>query len=75
LHHPTFAGAVAAVLLHIRDQTGQLPHVYFTWSEDHPLSQLIQFFLLGVGEVTVRTASSCGVPNRIRPAGPTVHVS
>jgi hypothetical protein len=52
---PDVAGAVAAVLLPIRDQTGQLPRVYFTWTEDHPLAQLIRFLVLGVGEVTLRT--------------------
>ena len=44
------------MLLHIRDQTGQLPQIYFTWTDDHPLAQLIRFLVWGgVGEVPVRT--------------------
>jgi hypothetical protein len=43
--------AIAALLLHMRDSTGLVPHVYFSWSEGKPLPQLVRYFLLGAGDV------------------------
>ncbi|HEY7062830.1 MAG TPA: amino acid transporter [Chloroflexota bacterium] len=43
--------AIAALLLFIRDQTGQIPNVYFTWSEESPLRQLVRFLLFGEGDI------------------------
>jgi hypothetical protein len=43
--------AIAAVLLHIRDLTGQLPHIYFDWTEGNPVAHLLRFLILGSGEV------------------------
>ncbi len=42
--------ALAAVLLHIRDVTGKLPHCYFTWAEGNPLAYVLRFILLGQGD-------------------------
>ena len=33
---PAIPNAIAALLLHIRDTTGHLPHVYFGWTEGQP---------------------------------------
>ncbi|MGX2993873.1 amino acid transporter [Streptomyces sp. JNUCC 64] len=43
--------SVAAVLLALRDRTGRVPHVYFDWTEGHPVPQLLAFLVFGVGEV------------------------
>ncbi len=43
--------AIAALLLHLRDTTGKLPHVYFTWGEENPIKFLIRFILFGRGDV------------------------
>lgn len=43
--------AIAALLLFIRDQTGQIPAVYFAWSEHPPLPQLVRFLLFGEGDI------------------------
>ncbi len=43
--------AIAALLLHLRDITGERPHVYFEWSEGNPLLNLLRFLFVGVGEV------------------------
>src|SRR2546428_3005288 len=32
---------IAAVLLHLRDLTGDIPHAYFSWSEKDPLSEIV----------------------------------
>ncbi|MEV6674746.1 amino acid transporter [Streptomyces sp. NPDC051162] len=42
---------IAAVLLELRDRTGQVPHAYFNWTEGHPLSHLLRFLVFGDGEV------------------------
>ena len=33
---PAIPNAIAALLLHIRDRTGKIPHVYFGWTEGNP---------------------------------------
>ena len=43
--------AIAAVLLHIRDLTGQRPHIYFDWTEGNPVTNLLRFLFFGSGEV------------------------
>ncbi|MCW2810341.1 MAG: amino acid transporter [Friedmanniella sp.] len=47
----TVPNALAALLLHIRDETGHRPHIYFEWTEGHPLANLGSFLIGGVGEV------------------------
>ncbi|WP_327313429.1 amino acid transporter [Streptomyces sp. NBC_01235] len=48
---PTVPNSIAAVLLALRDRTGQVPHAYFSWTEGNPVSQLIRFLVFGDGEV------------------------
>lgn len=47
--------AIAALLLHIRDLTGVLPHAYFGWTEGNPIQYLTRFILFGEGDVPVVT--------------------
>ncbi|MFI5801507.1 amino acid transporter [Streptomyces sp. NPDC051561] len=42
---------IAAVLMVLRDRTGQVPHAYFNWTEGHPLGHLLRFLVFGDGEV------------------------
>jgi hypothetical protein len=42
--------AIAALLLYIRDQTGQPPHAYFGWTEGNPIVYLMKFLALGEGD-------------------------
>jgi hypothetical protein len=47
---PAIPNAIAALLLHIRDQTGQIPHVYFGWTEGNPITYLLKFLAFGEGD-------------------------
>lgn len=43
--------AIAAIALHIRNMTGQRPHVYFGWTEGNPLKHLANYILFGEGDI------------------------
>ena len=47
---PAIPNAIAALLLHIRDRTGKMPHVYFGWTEGNPVAYLLKFLELGEGD-------------------------
>lgn len=47
---PAIPNAIAALLLNIRDQTGQIPHVYFGWTEGNPITYLLKFLAFGEGD-------------------------
>ncbi|WP_202494777.1 amino acid transporter [Streptomyces sp. SID4982] len=47
---PTVPNTIAAVLLALRDRTGQVPHVYFNWTEGNPVGHLVKFLVFGNGE-------------------------
>ena len=51
LESASVANAIAAVLLHIRDQTGMRPHVYFAWIEGNPVTALLRYLFFGGGDV------------------------
>jgi hypothetical protein len=48
---PSVPNAIAAILLHLRDSTGKLPHAYFKWIEGNPVSHMFRFLFLGEGDV------------------------
>jgi hypothetical protein len=47
---PAVPNAIAALLLHLRDTTGKIPHVYFGWSEGNPIMYLARYLLFGEGD-------------------------
>jgi hypothetical protein len=51
VHGPVVPNTIASVLLHIRDVTGLMPHIYFRWTEGNPLTNLTRFLLFGEGEI------------------------
>ncbi len=51
VHGPVVPNTIASVLLHIRDVTGLMPHVYFRWTEGNPIKNLLRFLFFGEGEI------------------------
>lgn len=51
VHSNNVPNTLAAVLLHIRDVTGFMPHIYFRWTEGNPISNLSRFLFFGEGEI------------------------
>ena len=51
VHAPVVPNTIASVLLHIRDVTGLMPHIYFRWTEGNPVMNLLKFLFLGEGEI------------------------
>ncbi|MHA5053780.1 APC family permease [Streptomyces sp. SD15] len=74
LESSSIPNALAALLLHVRDTTGCIPHVYFEWTEGNPFANFLRFFLFGQGEVApvTREVLREAEPNRAR--RPRVHV-
>jgi hypothetical protein len=72
---PVIANAIAAMLIHLEQTTGQVPHAYFKWTEGNPIWNLVRFLLLGEGNVAPITQEVLrrAVPDVTH--RPVVHVS
>jgi hypothetical protein len=70
----TVGNTIAAVLLHIRDRTGKLPHVYFGWTEGNPLAHLVRYLVFGDGDVPPITREVLRKAEPDRDRRPLVHV-
>jgi amino acid permease len=47
---PAIPNAIAALLLHLRDATGQIPNAYFGWTEGNPITYVLKYLALGEGD-------------------------
>ncbi|RKT03410.1 amino acid permease [Streptomyces sp. 3211.6] len=73
LESSTIPNALAALLLHVRDETGQRPHIYFEWTEGNPMANFLRFFLFGQGEVAPVTREVIREAEPDRSRRPHVH--
>jgi hypothetical protein len=48
-HSTAVPNAIAAFLLHLRNTTGKIPHIYFGWTEGNPVTYLIKYLMFGEG--------------------------
>ena len=71
---PAIPNAIAALLLHIRDETRQIPHAYFGWTEGNPIVYLLKFLAFGEGDTApvTREVLRQSEPNPMR--RPRIHV-
>ncbi|UXY18247.1 amino acid transporter [Streptomyces cynarae] len=74
LESSSIPNALAALLLHVRDTTGCIPHIYFEWTEGGPFANFLRFFLFGQGEVAPVTREVLREAEPERKRRPRVHV-
>lgn len=72
---PAVPNAIAAFLLEIRDRTKKIPHVYFGWTEGHPISYTIKYIFLGEGETATLTREILRSAEPYEERRPIVHVA
>ncbi|MFJ6719244.1 amino acid transporter [Streptomyces sp. NPDC091259] len=73
LESASIPNALAALLMHVRDETGQRPHIYFEWTEGNPMANFLRFFLFGQGEVAPVTREVIREAEPDRQRRPHVH--
>ncbi|MFD0507539.1 amino acid transporter [Streptomyces chiangmaiensis] len=74
LESSSIPNALAALLLHVRETTGCIPHIYFEWTEGDPFRNFLRFFLFGQGEVAPVTREVLREAEQDRNRRPRVHV-
>jgi hypothetical protein len=71
---PAVPNAIAAFLLHARDATGQIPHVYFGWTEGNPIWYVLKFIFFGEGDTAPVTHEILRQAEHDPSRRPAVHV-
>ena len=71
---PSVPGALAALLLWIRDTSQRRPHIYFEWTEGNPVANFARYLIFGQGEVAPVTREMLRQAEPDRHRRPHVHV-
>ncbi len=71
---PAVPNAIAAFLLHLRDTTDKIPHIYFGWSEGNPLTYLLKYIAFGEGDTAPVTHEVLRQAEHDPERRPVVHV-
>ncbi len=66
--------AIAALMLYLRDNTGNLPHAYFGWAEGNPVQYMLRFLLFGEGDTAVVTREVLRRAEEDPTIRPSIHV-
>ncbi|MFL6466934.1 MAG: amino acid transporter [Pyrinomonadaceae bacterium] len=71
---PAVPNGIAGFLLHLREKTKKIPHVYFGWSEGNPIMYLARYILLGEGDTAPVTREILRQAEPDPELRPSVHV-
>jgi hypothetical protein len=66
--------AIAAFLLHLRDQTGEIPHAYFHWGSKNPIAYLFDYVAFGQGDAAPVTREVLRQAEPDEEKRPAIHV-
>ena len=71
---PAIPNAIAALLLDLRDRTGQIPHAYFGWTEGNPITYLLKFLAFGEGDTAPVTREVLRQAEPLPSRRPRIHI-
>lgn len=71
----SIANTIAAVVLEIREITGQVPHIYLDWAAGSPIKNYLAFLFFGQGQVASTTHEVLRRAEPVLRQRPMVHVS
>ena len=66
--------AIAAFLLHVRDDTGKMPHAYFHWGSKSPIAYLFDYVVFGTGDTAPVTREVLRQAEPDEEKRPAIHV-
>lgn len=72
---PVVGNSIAALLIHLEEGTGRLPHAYFKWKEGNPVTNMFRFMFLGEGDAAPITHEVLRRAVRDVSRRPIIHVS